>query len=82
MSTKIYPPIKLDLAGLNCSAKEFQAEMAQRGVKVHVHGPTEIRLVTHKDVSEAECLQAAQIISHFWKESRRDVAWVKENAQS
>ena len=66
--------IKLDLASLNFSAKEFQAEMAQRGVKVHIHGPTEIRLVTHKDVSEAECLQAAQIISQFWKEKRRGMA--------
>lgn len=66
--------IKLDLTSLNFSAKEFQAEMAQRGVKVHIHAPTEIRLVTHKDVSEAECLQAAQIISRFWKERRRETA--------
>jgi threonine aldolase len=64
--------IKLDLAGLNISAKEFQAEMAQQGIKVHIHGPTEIRLVTHKDVSETECLRAARIIGEFWKERRRD----------
>jgi len=66
--------IKLDLTNLNFSAKEFQAEMARRGVKVHVHGPAEIRLVTHKDVSEAECLQAAQIIGQFWKERRGGMA--------
>ena len=66
--------VKLDLTGLQLPAKEFQAEMARRGVKVHTHSPTEIRLVTHKDVSEAECLQAAQIISQFWKERRRGMA--------
>jgi threonine aldolase len=66
--------VKLDLTGLKLPAKEFQAEMARRGVKVHTHSPTEIRLVTHKDVSEAECLQAAQIISQFWQERRKAMA--------
>lgn len=62
--------VKLDISSLNLSAKEFQSELAKRGVKVFIMSPTEIRLVTHKDVSEEDCLLAAKIIGQFWKECR------------
>jgi len=60
--------VKLDISGLNLTAKEFQAEMAKRNVKVHLVSSTEIRLVAHKDVSEEDCLLASQIIAQFSKE--------------
>ena len=60
--------VKLDISGLNLTAKEFQAEMAKRNVKVHPVSSKEIRLVAHKDVSEEDCLLASQIIAQFSKE--------------
>jgi threonine aldolase len=60
--------VKLDISALGLSAQEFRAEMVQRGVKVHPVSPVEVRLVTHKDVSEEDCLLAAKIINGFCKE--------------
>ncbi len=59
--------VKLDVSVLKLSSKDFQTELTKRGVKVHTLSPTEVRLVTHKDVSEQDCLAAARIISQFWK---------------
>jgi threonine aldolase len=61
--------VKLDISSLSISAEKFQTELNKRGVKVHIFSPTEIRLVTHKDVSEDDCLLAAKIIIQFCKES-------------
>lgn len=60
--------VKLDVSGLNLSAKEFQGEMAKRSVKVHPVSSAEVRLVTHKDVTEENCLFAAKIMGQFCKE--------------
>lgn len=62
--------IKLDVSNLGLSAKEFQSELLKRNVKVHSVSPSHIRIVTHKDVSEEECLLALEIISEFSKERR------------
>jgi threonine aldolase len=62
--------VKLDLSVLDISAEKVQTELAKRGVKVHVFSSTEIRLVTHKDVSKDDCLLAAKIIVEFCKEFR------------
>jgi threonine aldolase len=62
--------VKLDISSLNLTAEEFQSELAKRGVKVFIMSPTEIRLVTHKDISEEDCFLAAKIIGQFWKECR------------
>jgi len=60
--------VKLDITNIGLPAHEFQDRLLRLGVKVHNVSPTEIRLVTHKDVSEKDCLQAAKIISQFCKE--------------
>ena len=60
--------VKLDVSILKLSSKDFQSELIKRGVKVHIISPTEVRLVTHKDVSEQDCVAAARIIGQFWKE--------------
>lgn len=66
--------VKLNLSTLNLSAKAFQEELVKRGVKVHAVSPTDVRLVTHKDVSEKDCLLAAKIISQFLREQQLGMA--------
>lgn len=44
------------------SAGEFAAELKTQGVLCLGISPTQVRLVTHLDVSEAQCVQAAKII--------------------
>lgn len=44
------------------SAAEFAAEMKQKGVLAFATSATQIRLVTHLDVSEAHCREAGKII--------------------
>jgi hypothetical protein len=63
--------VKLDISGLSLSSKEFQSGLVKMGVKVHVVSPTEIRLVTHKDVSEKDCLEAGNIIAQGRPRGRR-----------
>lgn len=60
--------VKLDVSPLDLSAEAFKDELAKRGVKVLAVSPTEIRLVTHKDVSDEDCLLAAKIIGQCLKE--------------
>ena len=62
---------KLNVSNLGISAQAFHDELAGGGVGVHVFSPTEIRIVTHKDVSEDDCIRAADIICRVWKECRR-----------
>lgn len=44
------------------SAAQFQAEMKAQGVSALAISQTQVRLVTHLDVSEAQCRQAGKII--------------------
>jgi threonine aldolase len=44
------------------SAAEFVAELKGQGVLCLAIGPQQVRMVTHLDVSEAQCKQAAKII--------------------
>jgi threonine aldolase len=44
------------------SAAEFAAELKSRGVLSLAISPQQVRMVTHLDVSEAQCRQAAKII--------------------
>jgi threonine aldolase len=44
------------------SAAQFVAELKSAGVLALAIGPEQVRLVTHLDVSEAQCRQAARII--------------------
>jgi len=44
------------------SAAEFVAELKSQGVLCLAIGPQQVRMVTHLDVTEAQCRQAAKII--------------------
>ena len=44
------------------SAAEFVSELKAAGVWCLAIGPTQVRLVTHLDVSEAQCRRAATIL--------------------
>jgi threonine aldolase len=44
------------------SAAEFAAELKSQGVLCLAIGPQQVRMVTHLDVTEPQCRQAAQII--------------------
>jgi threonine aldolase len=45
-----------------CSAAQFQAELKLQGVLCFAISQTQVRLVTHLDVTEAQCQQAGKII--------------------
>ncbi len=45
------------------SAKEIAARLKEKGILVSVLGPQMMRACTHLDVSEAQCVQAAEAIS-------------------
>jgi threonine aldolase len=51
------------------SAAEFVQRLAERGVAALAISPTQIRLVTHLDVSAADCRRAADAISRLAEES-------------
>jgi threonine aldolase len=51
------------------SAAEFVQRMADRGVAALAISPTQIRLVTHLDVSTADCRRAAEAIQRIADES-------------
>jgi threonine aldolase len=51
------------------SAAEFVQRMADRGVAALAISPTQIRLVTHLDVSTADCRRAAEAIQRIAEES-------------
>ncbi|MEY4181130.1 MAG: L-allo-threonine aldolase, partial [Planctomycetota bacterium] len=51
------------------SAAEFVQRMAERGVAALAISPTQIRLVTHLDVSAGDCRRAAEVIQQITEES-------------
>jgi threonine aldolase len=52
----------VETAPLRASGPELAAALADRGVLCHATGPRRIRLVTHRDVGEAEVEQALEVI--------------------
>ena len=50
------------IAATGMTTAEFSARLKERGVLAQGISPTEMRLVTHYDVSRQDCLQALQII--------------------
>lgn len=45
-------------------AAELAARLKERGVLSGAFGPDAIRLVTHRDVNRADCIDAAEILTH------------------
>ena len=52
-----------DISGLGLSTAQFSGELKSRGVLANGIGPTHMRLVTHMDVSRAQCEAAAEIFA-------------------
>jgi threonine aldolase len=46
-----------------CGAAELVARLKERGVLAGAFGPDAIRLVTHRDVSRADCIDAAEVLA-------------------
>jgi threonine aldolase len=52
-----------DIAGLSVSASDFSQSLASRGVLANGVGGTRVRMVTHCDVSRADCEQAIAAVT-------------------
>lgn len=51
-----------DVTGTGQSAPEFSAKLKERGVIMNANSPTRLRLLTHFDVSSAQCAQALEAV--------------------
>lgn len=52
-----------DISGLDLSTAQFSGELKSRGVLANGISPSEMRLVTHMDVSREQCEQAVEIFT-------------------
>lgn len=55
----------VDISRLGLSAVEVSGLLKARGVLTNAVGPSHLRLVTHADVSFADCSHAVEILSHI-----------------
>ncbi len=51
-----------DVTGTGLSAPDFSARLKDRGVIMNANSPTRLRLLTHFDVSTAQCAQALEAV--------------------
>ncbi len=54
-----------DVAGLGMSSAQFSDALKRKGILANGVGPTRMRMVTHCDVSRADCEQAIEAIQEF-----------------
>jgi len=54
-----------DISGLGLSTSAFSSDLKSRGVLANGINPTQMRLVTHLDVSRQQCEQAADIFAEL-----------------
>ena len=54
-----------DISGLGLSTSAFSSDLKSRGVLANGINPTQMRLVTHLDVSRQQCEQAADILAEL-----------------
>jgi threonine aldolase len=52
-----------DISGLGMSTREFSEELKSRGVLANGINPTHMRMVTHLDVSRADCERAVGLVA-------------------
>jgi threonine aldolase len=52
-----------DISGLGLSTPQFSRELKARGVLANGISPTQMRIVTHLDVSREQCEQAAEVLA-------------------
>ena len=55
-----------DVSGLGVSAPEMSGHLKERGVLANGINQTHLRMVTHMDVSRAECEQAMKVVSEMY----------------
>jgi threonine aldolase len=58
-----------DTRPLQLTAAEFSERAIKRGIKVSLHGPTRVRLVTNNDVSREDTLYAADALTDLMKKA-------------
>ena len=58
-----------DTRPLKLTAAEFSERAIKRGIKVSLHGPTRVRLVTNNDVSREDTLYAADALTDLMKKA-------------
>jgi threonine aldolase len=52
-----------ELEGSRLSASDLVARARAQGVLINALGPSKLRLVTHLDVSRADCIRAATVLA-------------------
>ncbi len=57
--------IIFDISGLGMTTAEFSKQLAAKGILANGISPTQMRMVTHLDVSRADCECAARILSEL-----------------
>jgi threonine aldolase len=60
-----------DISGTGMKAAEFSQRLKERGVLASGVSPTEIRMVTHYDVSRDDCLTALKVIQDVVRDTAR-----------
>ena len=63
--------IYFDVRRAGVTGAAFEAALTQAGVGNFATGPTQIRLVTHKDVSRQDCIDALAIIKRVVRELKK-----------
>lgn len=59
-----------DISGLGISSEQFSPELKSRGVLVNGVGPARMRIVTHMDVTRADCERAAMVLAEVASRAR------------
>jgi threonine aldolase len=54
--------VMMDVSGTGLTPAEFSARLKSRGVLINAISPTRMRLLTHVDVSRADCEEAVGVI--------------------
>jgi threonine aldolase len=54
--------VAVDVAGLGLTAEQFAAQLAEHGVLAYPRPPTRVRLVTHRQIGDAEIERAAAAV--------------------
>jgi threonine aldolase len=62
--------VAYDVSGTGMDAATYVKKLAAKGVKCTSHTQTRIRMVTHKDVTQADAKQALMIVRQVIEESR------------
>ena len=61
-----------DISALKIPAPEFSAELKTRGVIANAINSTQIRMLTHYDVSQEDCERAASVVAEVADRKRHD----------